>query len=326
MNWAIYASVDRIPLGVAVTIEFWGPLAVAVLGSRRPLDLLWVALAAAGILLLADPGGGAIDRTGVALALFAGGCWAAYILLSARTGRAFPGGTGLAIAMVVGAVVTLPAGVAQGGSALLEPEILAVALAVALASSVLPYSLELEALRTLPQGVFGVLMSLEPAVAALAGLVVLGQALEATEWAAVGLVAVASAGAAALGGRRPAPAGEDGPRGAVAGVVAAARLPRAAYARPSSQSRIESVRRRCSPDASSRRSSPSMAEALGDDVVLVDRLQVLLAGGDERVVVELGEPVDRRRATISRTQSSTKRGRRWAFSTTAPSSVRFISS
>ena len=218
MNWAIYEALDRIPLGVAVTIEFWGPLAVAVLGSRRPLDLLWVALAAAGILLLADPGGDAIDRTGVALALFAGGCWAAYILLSARTGRAFPGGTGLAIAMVVGAVVTLPAGLAQGGSALLEPELLAVALAVALASSVLPYSLELEALRTLPQGVFGVLMSLEPAVAALAGLVVLGQALGTTEWVAVGPRRGGQRGSGRAG--RP-PSGEHGPRDAVARVVAA---------------------------------------------------------------------------------------------------------
>ena len=202
MNWSIYEAIDRIPIGIAVTIEFTGPLAVAVLGSRRPLDLLWVALAAAGILLLADPGGGSVDRTGVAFALLAGACWAAYILLSARTGRAFPGGSGLAIAMVVGAAVTLPAGVVQGGAELLEPEVLAVAFAVALASSVLPYSLELEALRTLPEPVFGVLMSLEPAVAALAGLVVLDQALGAAEWVAIALVAVASAGAAAEGARR----------------------------------------------------------------------------------------------------------------------------
>jgi len=202
MNWSIYEAMDRIPLGVAVTIEFWGPLAVAVVGSRRALDLLWVALAALGIVLLASPGGGGIDAGGVALALLAGGCWAAYIGLSARTGQAFPGGTGLAIAMAVGAVVVLPAGIAQGGAALVHPGLLASALVVALASSVLPYSLELEALRRLPGAVFGVLMSLEPAVAALAGLAVLGQSLVPREWAAIALVVTASAGAAALGGRR----------------------------------------------------------------------------------------------------------------------------
>ena len=202
MNWSIYEAMDRIPLGVAITIEFWGPLAVAVVGSRRALDLLWVALAALGIVLLASPRGGGIDAGGVALALLAGGCWAAYIGLSARTGQAFPGGTGLAIAMAVGAVVVLPAGIAQGGAALVHPGLLASALVVALACSVLPYSLELEALRRLPGAVFGVLMSLEPAVAALAGLAVLGQSLVPREWAAIALVVTASAGAAALGGRR----------------------------------------------------------------------------------------------------------------------------
>jgi len=202
MNWCIYEAMARIPLGVAVTIEFWGPLAVAVLWSRRRIDLVWVVLAAAGIVLLADPAGGGADAAGVLFAVLAGGCWVAYILLSARTGRAFPGGTGLAVAMAAGALVVLPAGVAQGGAALLEPELLAGALAVAVASSVLPYSLELEALRRLPEAVFGVLMSLEPAVAALAGLAVLGQALAAREWLAVALVVVASAGAASVGARR----------------------------------------------------------------------------------------------------------------------------
>jgi inner membrane transporter RhtA len=197
MNLCIYEAMDRIPLGVAVTIEFWGPLAVAVAGSRRPLDLLWVLLAAAGIVLLADPGGGSLDSAGIAFALAAGGLWAGYILLSARTGQVFPGGSGLAIAMVFGALVTLPAGVAQGGLELLAPAMLAAGAAVALASSVLPYSFELEALRLLPARVFGVLMSLEPAVAALAGLVVLGQALGGREWLAVALVVVASAGATA---------------------------------------------------------------------------------------------------------------------------------
>jgi inner membrane transporter RhtA len=193
MNLCIYEAMDRIPLGIAVTIEFWGPLAVAVAGSRRPLDLLWVVLAATGILLLADPGGGSLDAAGIGFAIAAGGLWAGYILLSARTGRVFPGGSGLAIAMVFGALVTLPTGI---DADLLEPELLAAGVAIALASSVIPYSFELEALRRLPARVFGVLMSLEPGVAALAGLVVLGQALDGVEWLAIAFVVVASAGAA----------------------------------------------------------------------------------------------------------------------------------
>jgi inner membrane transporter RhtA len=201
MNWSIYESIARIPLGVAVTIEFAGPLLVAVLGSRRPLDGVWVVLAAAGILLLADPAGGSIDALGVLFALLAAACWMAYIHLSKRTGAAFAGGSGLALAMAVGALVVLPAGLVQGGSELAQPDLLAGALVVALASSVLPYSLELEALRRLPAAVFGVLMSLEPAVAALAGFVVLGQDLGARELLAIGLVVAASAGAAALSSR-----------------------------------------------------------------------------------------------------------------------------
>jgi inner membrane transporter RhtA len=201
MNWFIYEAMDRIPLGVAVTIEFAGPLTVAVIGSRRPLDALWIALAAAGILLLADPGGGSTDAAGVAFALAAAACWVAYIYLSKRTGAAFPGGSGLAIAMAVGALVVLPAGLLGGGSALTEPDLLGAAMVVAVASSVLPYSLELEALRRLPEAVFGVLMSLEPAVAALAGFVVLGQDLGARELAAIAMVVVASAGAASLSHR-----------------------------------------------------------------------------------------------------------------------------
>lgn len=198
MNLCIYEAMDRIPLGVAVTFEFIGPLGVAVAGSRRPLDGLWVVLAAAGIALLADYGGGSLDALGVGFALGAGALWAAYIVLSARTGRIFPGGSGLAVAMVAGALLVAPFGIAGAGSELLRPELLGAVLAVALASSVLPYSLELEALRRLPERVFGVLMSLEPAVAALAGLVVLGQDLAGRDWVAIGLVVVASAGASTL--------------------------------------------------------------------------------------------------------------------------------
>ncbi len=194
MNLCIYEAMDRIPLGIAVTIEFWGPLAVAVLGSRRALDLLWVALAAAGILLLADPGGGTLDAAGIAFAVAAGGLWAGYILLAARVGAVHPGGSGLAIAMVFGAAATVPFAVPLHG---VDAGVLAIVAVIALASSVIPYSLELEALRRLPARVFGVLMSLEPAVAALAGLVVLSQALDVREWLAIGLVVIASAGATA---------------------------------------------------------------------------------------------------------------------------------
>ena len=203
MNWAFYEAIERIPLGPAVTFEFLGPLAVAVAGSRRARDVLWVVLAAAGVALLARPweDGGDLDPLGVGFALAAGACWAAYILLSARTGQAFPGGGGLALAMVVGALVTLPAGVVQGEGDLVAPELLAAALAVALASSVIPYSLELEALRRIPASVFGVLLSLDPALAAVAGFVVLGQSLSMLDALAIGSVVVASAGAAASSGR-----------------------------------------------------------------------------------------------------------------------------
>jgi inner membrane transporter RhtA len=203
MNLAFYSALDRIPLGITVTLEFVGPLGVAVAGSRGALDLLWVGLAAAGILLLSDFGTTDLDGLGVALALFAGCLWAAYILLSARVGQVFPGGSGLALAMVVAAVLLCPVGVADAGADLFVPWILAAGAAVAILSSVIPYSLELEALRRIPPGVFGVLMSLEPAVAALAGFVVLGEELVPRELVAILLVVAASAGAA--GGAKVAP-------------------------------------------------------------------------------------------------------------------------
>ncbi len=206
MNFAFYSALERIPLGVAVTLEFAGPLGVAVVGSRRLLDLLWVVLAAAGILLLAPLnlfGGVNLDPVGVALALLAGILWGSYILLSARTGRIFPGGTGLAIAMCVGALALVPVGVAEAGYALLDPRVLLVGLGVALLSSAIPYSLEMEALRKLPSRVFGVLMSLEPAVAALVGFVVLGERLGPRALAAVMFVTVAAVGASRFGGLEP---------------------------------------------------------------------------------------------------------------------------
>src|SRR5918997_1201400 len=163
MNFTLYQALDRIPLGVAVTLEFVGPLGVAVAGSRRVLDLLWVVLAAAGIVLLAPLnvlGEADLDPVGVALALLAGCLWAAYILLSARTGSIFPGGRGLVVALCVGTVALVPVGIVGGGTALLDPKLLLVGFVVAMLSSAVPYSLELEALRKLPARVFGVLMSL----------------------------------------------------------------------------------------------------------------------------------------------------------------------
>ena len=196
MNLSFYEALDRIPLGIAVTFEFVGPLGVAIAGSRRALDVLWVVLAAAGILLLSDFGTADLDGLGVALALLAGAFWAAYILLAARVGRRYPGGQGLALGMAVGVLLVAPVGLADAGGDILDAEVLAIGLAVAILSSAIPYTLELEALRRMPQGVFGVLMSLEPAAAALAGFIVLGEGLATREVVAIALVVTASAGAA----------------------------------------------------------------------------------------------------------------------------------
>ena len=193
MNFSIYQSMARIPLGIAVTIEFLGPLGVAIAASRRLLDVVWAVLAFGGVVMLAR--GGDVTMTGVAFALLAGACWAAYIVLSAATGRRFSGSTGLALASVVGTAAVLPVGVASGGTALLSPELLLIGIGVGLLSSLIPYTLELEALRRVPPRVFGILMSLEPAVAALVGMVILGEILNAREWAAIGCVILACVGA-----------------------------------------------------------------------------------------------------------------------------------
>jgi inner membrane transporter RhtA len=167
MNLAIYAALDRIPLGVAVTVEFLGPLGVAVFTGRGPLSLLWAAMAAVGVVGLAGPFGGDADLLGIAFAGAAAVCWAAYILLGGRLGRAFPGASGLTIGVVIATLIQLPAGLAVGGSELVAPGVLAAGLAVAMLSTVIPYAAEIEALRRIPPAPFGVLMSLEPAVAAL---------------------------------------------------------------------------------------------------------------------------------------------------------------
>jgi len=198
MNWAIYQSFARIPLGIAVTIEFLGPLTVAVIGSRRPRDLVWVGLAGLGVALLGlSPAG--LNWPGVAFALVAALGWACYILLSAQTGRRWPGVSGLTVATLVGAIVLAPPAVVEAGRQLLEPRVLLLGVAVGLLSSVIPYSLELISLRRIAPRVFSILMSLEPAVAALAAMILLAEFLSPVQWSAMACVVIASVGATRTG-------------------------------------------------------------------------------------------------------------------------------
>lgn len=198
MNLLIYAAFARIPIGVAIAIEVTGPLTVVVFSSRRARDLAWVACAVVGLWLLLPLGSGAaaLDPVGVACALGAGACWGLYIVFGKRVST-LKGGHALAWGMLVAALVTVPFGLVQGGSALFQPAVLAGGLAVALLSSVLPYSLEMMALARLPRRVFGILVSAGPAIGALAGFVMLGERLEPLQWAAVGLIIFACAGSAA---------------------------------------------------------------------------------------------------------------------------------
>jgi inner membrane transporter RhtA len=211
MNGLFYQSVARIPMGPAVTLEVLGPLALSVIASRRAVNLIWAGLALCGVFLLGGGGFSGLDPAGVAYALGAGAMWAAYIVFSARTGRRFPQADGLALAMVVAAVVFLPLGIVESGTKLVEPGTLALGAVVALMSSVLPYTLELLALRRLPAHTFAILMSLEPAIASVAGFLVLSQALSIAEALAISLVIAASMGAVRTqvgrgGGRRRADA------------------------------------------------------------------------------------------------------------------------
>jgi inner membrane transporter RhtA len=196
MNFCFYEAIQRLPLGVAVTFEFSGPLAVAIFGSRRRRDLVWAGLAGLGIVLLSgDFGGASIDLLGAVLALTAGAFWAGYILLSARVGGRSEGLGGLAVAMTISALLLAPVGLATGGGGMGSVAVLATGLAIGVLSSAFPYALEIEALRRLPNAVFGVMMSLEPAVAALVGFIALGQGLNWSEAIAIALVVAASAGA-----------------------------------------------------------------------------------------------------------------------------------
>ncbi|MQY37998.1 Threonine/homoserine exporter RhtA [Streptomyces sp. RB17] len=201
MNILFYQAIDRIPLGPAVTLEVLGPLALSVVAARRAVSLLWAALALAGVLLLGQEGLGRLSLPGAGFALGAGALWAAYIVFNSRTGARFPRLDGLAVAMAVAALLSLPLGIASAGTALLRPGSLGLGLAVALLSSVLPYTLELLALRRLPAPTFAVLMSLAPALAALAGFLVLGQTLSPAQCLAIALVVTAIAGAVRAGRR-----------------------------------------------------------------------------------------------------------------------------
>lgn len=209
MNLSFYESIARIPLGVAVTVEFIGPLTISLVGSRRWTDALWAFLAAAGVLLLAS---GSIfgvvhhlDIAGVGFAALAGAFWASYILLNKETGKRFAGTTGLACAMAVGAVLVVPLGIVDAGAALVRPSVLGIGVAVALLSSAIPYSCELVALRRATPRAFGILLSMSPALAALAGLLLLDQRLSGLEVGALVLVVAANVGSSWLGTRAGAP-------------------------------------------------------------------------------------------------------------------------
>ncbi|MCK6066155.1 EamA family transporter [Microbacterium sp. EYE_512] len=208
MNGLFYLALERLPLGVTVTIEVLGPLTLSILASRRASALVWAALALVGVVALGGGGWDRLDLLGVLYALGAAAAWAFYILCSARVGREFPRLDGLALAMVVGAVLSLPLGIADAGSALLRVDLLALAAAVAVLSSTIPYALELMALRRLPAAAFAILMSLGPATASIAGFFLLGQHLSLLEIAGIALVIAASIGAVragARGARRDAP-------------------------------------------------------------------------------------------------------------------------
>lgn len=196
MNILFYMAIERIPLGVGVALEFTGPLAVALLSSRRKLDLLWVGFALAGVFLLMPDmrGADALDPVGVALALAAGGCWAGYILFGQRAGHLAPGGATVALGMTIAALYLFPLGVLTAGTAMFQWQVLPLALMVALMSSALPYSLEMVALKRLPAKNFSVLMSVEPAVAAVAGLLLLAEFLTLWQWLAIAMVITASLG------------------------------------------------------------------------------------------------------------------------------------
>jgi inner membrane transporter RhtA len=195
MNAVFYEALARVPLGATITIEVLGPLVLSVVMSRRASSWLWAALAFAGVVILSQGSFGHLDPVGVTFAFGAAIMWAVYILLSARTGARFPRLDGLAIAMTVGAVITVPFGIASAGPMIFQPNLLLLGAVVALLSSTIPYTLELVALRRLPSATFSILMSLSPAIATTAGLLILGQSFTWVALLAIGLVIAASIGA-----------------------------------------------------------------------------------------------------------------------------------
>ncbi|MEA3151550.1 MAG: inner rane transporter RhtA [Gammaproteobacteria bacterium] len=206
MNFFFYSSLARIPLGIAVALEFTGPLAVAMATSRRPIDFVWIALAAVGLIALLPlkHGAASLSGAGISFALAAGVCWGLYIVFGQKAGNAH-GGPTTALGTLAGAMVIVPIGIGHAGMALLSPAVLPVAFGVALLSTALPYSLEMFALTRLPTRTFGVLMSIEPALGALSGLAFLGETLSAIQWAAIACIMIASAGSAATNRAGPTP-------------------------------------------------------------------------------------------------------------------------
>ena len=199
MNLLFYFALVRIPMGLAVSLEFIGPLSLALAGSRRLVDILWVALAAAGIALIAPWSGEGIDPLGLVFALAAGACWAIYILLSKRAGAQLPGQLAVTVGMLVAALPVLPVGIIEGSAFSMTPYMLLLGVALAVFSSVLPFSLEMNALRTMPPRTFSILMSMEPVAAALAGWLLLNELLSTQQWLAVIFIVIASSGVALTG-------------------------------------------------------------------------------------------------------------------------------
>jgi len=214
MNLVFYESLARIPLGLAVTVEFIGPLGVAVFGSRKPIDVVWVVLAGAGIALITPwTAGGGADPVGVGLAFAAGVCWALYIVIGQRLSHLLSGGTAVSVGMLVATCGVVPYAAAVGGFARLTAGTFAAGAGVALLSSAIPYTLEMIALKALPARTFGILMSVEPAVAALVGLAFLREILSPTQWLAVTLVIAASAGSTLTSRVAPEPRPADADEG-----------------------------------------------------------------------------------------------------------------
>jgi len=205
MNLMFYLSLQTLPFGLAVAIEFAGPLAVAIWSSRRAVDFVWVALAIVGLALLLPLGlsGSTLDPLGVLYSVGAAVFWALYIVFGKRAGH-LHAGQSVSLGLLVAALVVVPVGVAHAGAALLSPSVLLVGVAVAAISSALPISLEMMALKRLPKEAFGIMISMEPAVAALLALALLGERLDTVQWLAIGCIVAASMGSAATARRLPA--------------------------------------------------------------------------------------------------------------------------